>query len=141
MSTDEETRHDDEEQPEFEGETDPGYLGEERRSHPRVSFQALVEVSPPDGELHKCEGVNVSLGGALLRKTNAGHLPELGETVVLETTTERLAFEGVVVRREPDDRCFAVKWVELGYYQTEYLTKTVGGEQASAVGTDPKGED
>jgi hypothetical protein len=140
MSTGDETRREDESQPEFESDTDPGYQGEERRDHPRVSFQALVEVIPPDGELHKCEGVNVSLGGALLRKTNTGHLPELGETVVIETTSERLAFEGVVVRREPGERCFAVKWVELGYYQTEYLAKTVGSEEADPASADPKAE-
>ena len=140
MSTDDETRRDDEEQAEFDGETDPGYLGEERRSHPRVSFEALVEVIPPDGELHKCEGVNVSLGGALLRKTNTGGLPDLGETVVIETTAGRLAFEGIVVRSEPEERCFAVKWVELGYYQTEYLTKTVGSDAREPSSTDPKGE-
>ena len=91
----------------------------ERRAHPRVPFAARVETIPPDGMVHDCEAVNLSLGGVLLQKTDPGDLPELGRMVAVEIDEaaglidEAAGLKGIVVRNDAEARSFAVQFVNL----------------------------
>lgn len=121
---------DDLEEPDFEGKTEAGGWWadhEERRAHPRVPFSARVELIPPDGTVHECEAVNLSIGGVLLKKTNRGTLPELGQMVVIEVD-EDITLDGIVVRHEDDHARFAAQFVNLDTRLRAYLNDTVGAE-------------
>lgn len=100
----------------------------DRRAHPRVAFSAQVELIPPDGAVHECQAVNLSLGGVLLEKTNPGPLPELGQMVVIEIPKDEVALDAVVVRVEADTRRFAGQFVNLDNPLREYLKDAVGVE-------------
>jgi hypothetical protein len=121
------------EEPDFEGKTEAGGWWsddrphEERRAHPRVPFNARVELIPPDGTVHECEAVNLSIGGVLLKKTNRGSLPELGQMVVIEVDDD-IMLDGIVIRHENDAARFAAQFVNLDTRLRTYLTEKVGAE-------------
>lgn len=104
---------------------------QERRAHPRVPFHASVELIPPDGEVHECEGVNLSLGGVLLHKTGPGPLPAVDQLLVIDVAGEDVSLDAVVVRVEPDARRFAARFLDLDPPQCEYLARTVDEESGS----------
>jgi hypothetical protein len=108
-------------QPADGGEPQP-----ERREHPRVPFDALVHLIPPDGTVHRCQAVNLSLGGVLLHKTEPGDIPDLGQMVEVEVVDEEISLEGLVVRVEKNEPRFAVQFVNLDARRREYLAGAVG---------------
>jgi len=130
------------EQPGFEGKTDAGGgwsagESEDRRAHPRISFDTRVELIPPDGTVHDCRAVNLSIGGVLLEKTNPGPLPEQGQNMVIEIPGDDIILEAVVVRLEPEARRFAAQFVNLDDELRQYLEKTV---TATCVVSPSKGD-
>lgn len=127
---------DDVEEPDFEGQTQAGgwWSAErtpDRRAHPRVPFNARIELIPPDGNVHHCGAVNLSLGGVLLHKTNEGPLPGLGQMMVIEVVGEDVSIDALVVRIEPDSRRFAAQFVNLDAGQRAYLAGKIGEDEAA----------
>lgn len=121
----------DEEESDFEDRTEAGGWWsadqDDRRADPRAAFNATVEAVPSDGKIHECEGVNLSLGGALLHKTNRGELPSLGQMLVVQIRGHADALDALVVRVQPVDGRFAIQFVNLAPEQRTYLAGQVDG--------------
>lgn len=107
----------------------------ERRAHPRVPFDAYVRLIPPDGAVHKCEAVNLSLGGVLLQKTEPGGIPELGQMVEVEIVDDQISLDGIVVRVESSEPRFAVQFVNLDTERRQYLAEAVGAVEGESSST------
>lgn len=104
----------------------------DQQAHPREPFSAHIRQIPPDGTTHECEVVELGPGQVLLRKTDPGSLPVLGQMVELEIIGEQITLDGVVVRCSSKAPDFTVQLVNLDKQRRSFLAEAGGASKRDA---------
>lgn len=112
----------------------------EKRGYARVRYTARLRMLPGDRSVRRCDAEDISLGGMLLRFTDAKHLLPVGQLVELTLSAvdgSSLRLDGEIVRHQDADR-FGVRFMNVTAAQRDALLDIIGGAAGSnkAAGTE-----
>lgn len=112
----------------------------EKRRYARVRYVARLRMVPGDNVVRECEAEDISLGGMLLRFSEAQRQMAVGQLVELTLTDAGgapLRLDGEIVRHQDTDR-FGVRFMNVTGAQRDALLQIIGGAAVSdaAAGTE-----